>query len=145
VPQGTITTNHLIKIPPTCQNQNSTNSGTNFKYFWLSRIFLAPKEILKEIEDIKRAPFLEVNSIKNEHLFLAFKEFVDEGEASAIVLAIEKEAELLLLEERGKKRKGDRPKKKEGKGTGQNATKLSIFFIFVSMWDFLELVSWFCK
>jgi predicted nucleic acid-binding protein len=58
------------------------------------------EEILKEIEDIKKASFLEVNSIKNKHLFLAFKEFVDEGEASAIVLAIEKEAELLLLDDR---------------------------------------------
>jgi hypothetical protein len=51
VPPGTLTTNHLIKIPPTCQNQNSTNSGTNFKYCWLSRIFLLVTLLTKVVQE----------------------------------------------------------------------------------------------
>lgn len=56
-------------------------------------------EILEEIEIIKKAPFIEISEIENSLLFLTLSKLVDEGEASAIVLALEKQADLILLDE----------------------------------------------
>jgi predicted nucleic acid-binding protein len=55
--------------------------------------------ILKEIESIKKASFLEIVEIENHVLFLTLSKLVDEGEASAIVLALEKQADFILLDE----------------------------------------------
>ncbi len=56
-------------------------------------------EISKEIEDIKKVSFFEISEIENSVLFLTLSKLVDEGEASAIVLALEKHANLILLDE----------------------------------------------
>jgi predicted nucleic acid-binding protein len=56
-------------------------------------------EIAAEIETIKKASFIEISPIKNHELFLAFSKLVDEGEASAISLALEEKADLILLDD----------------------------------------------
>lgn len=56
-------------------------------------------EILEEIEIIKKTPFIEISEIENSLLFLTLSKLIDEGEASAIVLALEKQADLILLDE----------------------------------------------
>jgi hypothetical protein len=56
-------------------------------------------EIVKEIESIKKASFFEISEIDNSVLFLTLSKLVDEGEASAIALALERQADLILLDE----------------------------------------------
>ena len=55
--------------------------------------------ITEEIEIIKKASFIEISDIENSILFLTLSKLVDEGEASAITLALEKQADLILLDE----------------------------------------------
>jgi predicted nucleic acid-binding protein len=55
--------------------------------------------IVEEIEIIKKASFIEISDIENSILFLTLSKLVDEGEASAITLALEKQADLILLDE----------------------------------------------
>lgn len=61
----------------------------------------------KEIEAIKSASFFDINTVENQMLFLAFAKLVDEGEASAIALAIEKKADLLLLDDQAARELAD--------------------------------------
>ena len=56
-------------------------------------------DIVKEIGSIKKASFFEISEIENSVLFLTLSKLVDEGEASAIALALEKQADLILLDE----------------------------------------------
>jgi predicted nucleic acid-binding protein len=55
--------------------------------------------IVEEIEIIKKASFIKISDIENSILFLTLSKLVDEGEASAITLALEKQADLILLDE----------------------------------------------
>jgi len=77
----------------------------------LERLFkriLVPEAVWKEItiegkpgrEKILRARFIHVEKASDRRLVAFLEEFVDEGEAEAIVLALELNAELLLVDER---------------------------------------------
>lgn len=68
--------------------------------------FLSP-EVSKEIEHIRKISFFEIKHIKNIDLFLSFSKLVDEGEASAIALALENKANLILLDDREAKELAD--------------------------------------
>lgn len=64
-------------------------------------------EVSKEIEHIRKISFFEIKHIKNIDLFLSFSKLVDEGEASAIALALENKANLILLDDREAKELAD--------------------------------------
>ncbi len=56
--------------------------------------------IENEIKRIREAAFLEICPQVNTEIYLAFSKLVDEGEASAIALALEIKGGLLLLDDR---------------------------------------------
>ena len=49
---------------------------------------------------IRKAKWVEVRHFQDEEFFLALRHLVDPGEAEAIVIALEIEADLLLIDER---------------------------------------------
>ncbi len=53
----------------------------------------------KDAKRIKMAEWISVEKIRNKELKKAFMMILDEGEAETIVLALEKSADLLLLDE----------------------------------------------
>ena len=75
----------------------------------LFRKILVPEAVWREItvegksgsEKIVRAEFIYVEKASNERLVAFLGEFVDRGEAEAIVLALELNADLLLVDEHG--------------------------------------------
>ncbi len=77
----------------------------------LERLFgkiLVPKIIWNEIavegrlgsEKIMKASFIRVEKVRNTRLTALLEEFVDTGESEAIVLALERNADLLLVDDR---------------------------------------------
>ncbi|MEB3765648.1 MAG: DUF3368 domain-containing protein [Desulfurococcales archaeon] len=77
----------------------------------LKRLFgkvLVPETVWKEItvegrlgsEKIMKAGFIHVEKVRNVRLVALLEEFVDTGEAEAIVLALERNAGLLLVDDR---------------------------------------------
>jgi len=69
---------------------------------------IVPEAVWKEVtvegkpgrEKILRAGFIHVARVRNKRLALLLKEFVDEGEAEAITLALEVNADILLIDDR---------------------------------------------
>ncbi len=69
---------------------------------------LVPETVWKEItvegklgrEKIMEASFILVEKVRNMRLIALLEEFVDTGEAEAIVLALERNADLLLVDDR---------------------------------------------
>ncbi len=69
---------------------------------------IIPEAVWKEVgvegksghEKILRAEFIRVARVHNKRLTLLLKEFVDEGEAEAITLALEVNADVLLIDDR---------------------------------------------
>lgn len=51
-------------------------------------------------ETIEAASWIEARSVRNEHLVRALRQDLDAGEAEAIALALEVEADLLIMDER---------------------------------------------
>jgi len=70
---------------------------------------IVPKEVWKELvidgkgkpgaDKIQKSQWIHVNSIKNTDLFRSLKKDLDTGESAAITLAIEKRADIILLDE----------------------------------------------
>jgi predicted nucleic acid-binding protein len=58
-----------------------------------------PEDVKKEIESIQAAPFIQIGSVENDRLILAFSQLIDMGEASAIALAVESQAGLILIDD----------------------------------------------
>lgn len=52
------------------------------------------------VEDIKSASWIETASVSNNEFVLALQRELDAGESEAIVLALEKKADFLLIDER---------------------------------------------
>jgi len=69
---------------------------------------LVPRAVWQEMtirgklgsEKILRADFIYVKGVRDERLAMLLEEFVDKGEAEAIVLALEVNANLLLVDDR---------------------------------------------
>jgi len=69
---------------------------------------LIPEAVLKEVavegkpdhEKIVKAEFIGVERVSNRRLVAFLEEFVDGAEAEAIVLALERDADLLLVDDR---------------------------------------------
>ena len=57
-------------------------------------------KVLDNQERIKAASWIKVQAVANRSLTQALRQELDAGEAEAIVLALEAEAELLLMDER---------------------------------------------
>ncbi len=81
----------------------------------LERLFskvLVPEAVWEEIsvkgkpgsEKIEKAGFIRVKRARSKRLISLLEDFVDEGEAEAIALATEVEADLLLLDDRDARR-----------------------------------------
>jgi uncharacterized protein len=70
---------------------------TDYVYEECTADFSQSTDRREEVDRIRQAPFIEINEIKNNALFLAFSKLVDIGEASALVLALEKKSDLILL------------------------------------------------
>ncbi len=77
----------------------------------LERLFgkiLVPEAVWREVtvegkpgsEKIRAADFIHVRKVRNKGLASLLREFVDEGEAEAIALALEANADLLLVDDR---------------------------------------------
>jgi len=74
----------------------------------LFKEIVVPEAVWKEVtvegkpghEKILRAEFIHVKKACNRRLIAFLEEFVDEGEAEAIVLALELNADLLLVDDR---------------------------------------------
>ncbi len=74
----------------------------------LFRKVFVPKTVWKEItveskpgsEEIARADFIRVDEAGDKRLVTLLEEFVDTGEAEAIVLSLERSADLLLVDDR---------------------------------------------
>ncbi len=74
----------------------------------LFRRALVPEAVWEEItiegkpgsEKVRRARFIHVERVRSERLASLLKEFVDEGEAEAITLALEVNADILLIDDR---------------------------------------------
>jgi len=52
------------------------------------------------VEDIKSAAWIETVAVSNNEFVLALQRELDDGESEAIALALEKKADLLLMDER---------------------------------------------
>ncbi len=81
------------------------------RLYLLEKLFgkiLVPETVWKEItvegklgsEKIMEASFIHVEKVRNMRLVALLEEFVDTGEAEAIVLALERNADLLLVDDR---------------------------------------------
>jgi len=74
----------------------------------LFRKIIVPEAVWKEIavkgkpghEKIVRADFIHIGKAGNKRLVTFLEEFVDSGEAEAIILALELKADLLLVDDR---------------------------------------------
>ncbi len=74
----------------------------------LFRRILIPEAVWKEItvegkpgsEKIRRTGFIHVKRMRSEKLAFLLKEFVDDGEAEAIALALDISANILLVDDR---------------------------------------------
>jgi len=77
----------------------------------LERLFgriLVPEAVWREItvegkpgsEKVRRARFIHVERVRSERLASLLKEFVDDGEAEAIALALDISADILLVDDR---------------------------------------------
>ena len=74
----------------------------------LFRKIIVPEAVWREIavegkpgrEKILRAGFIHVKKADNKRLVALLEEFVDSGEAEAIVLALERNADLLLVDDK---------------------------------------------
>lgn len=51
-------------------------------------------------EEVGNAPWIETRKVTNEHLVQALRQDLDAGEAESIALALELEADVLLMDER---------------------------------------------
>lgn len=71
---------------------------------------LIPEAVWREIviegagqpgaEEVKKASWIDTHGVANKHLVRALRQDLDAGEAEAIALALEVEADLLLMDER---------------------------------------------
>lgn len=60
-----------------------------------------------EVEEIIAADWITVEKIKNQNLSLVLQQKLDKGEAEAITLYIEKQADIILLDERDAREMAD--------------------------------------
>lgn len=80
----------------------------------LFREILVPEAVWREVtvrgkpgsEKVLRADFVRVGKVCSRRLVSLLKEFIDEGEAEAAVLALEAKADLLLVDDRDARRLG---------------------------------------
>jgi len=74
----------------------------------LFRRILVPEAVWREVtvegkpgsEKVRGTRFIHVERVRNERLASLLKEFVDEGESEAIMLALEVNADILLVDDR---------------------------------------------
>jgi len=74
----------------------------------LFRKIVVPEAVWREItvegkpgsEKVRRARFIHVERVRSERLAFLLKEFVDDGEAEAIALALDISANILLVDDR---------------------------------------------
>jgi len=52
-----------------------------------------------EVEEIKKADWFIIEKVKNYHLVISLMQFLDKGESEAIALAVERNADFILLDE----------------------------------------------
>ncbi len=69
---------------------------------------LIPDEVYREIYvdgkegfmELERSDFFEVKKIKNKRFFNLLRGLIDDGEAASIILALEKDANLIILDDK---------------------------------------------
>ncbi len=53
----------------------------------------------EEVDDIKKAEWIIVEKVTNQNLVVALEQDLDKGESEAIALAVEKKADILIIDE----------------------------------------------